>query len=168
LKPAFGVVVELLGLITVLASSSLIPAGAPFDLYVIVAEILATYLIHCPAHYAVGTVVGIRFRRIRVGRSTLARALPTSLSPIAKLLPILTLSVDRESMKHIPKSRVAAMYGAGAVASVSAAVAIALAVTPSGLWTSTLAWAVALAYLAFDLVFSPKSGDFARARAALV
>lgn len=168
MRPSAGVLVELLGLTILLLLSTLIPPGLSLGLYVIVAELLATYLVHCPAHYLVGTAVGIRFRRMHFGRTTLARALPPTVSPVAKLFPVLTILTDKDSLKSVSRRRIALMYQAGTVASVSAALVIALAATQSEPPVySSLAWIVALAYLAFDLVFSPKSGDLARARAAL-
>jgi hypothetical protein len=168
MRPATGVLVELLLLTILLSASALIPEGTAFGIYVIAAELLATYLVHCPAHYIVGTMVGIRFRRMRLGRTTLARALPPRLSPLAKLLPVLTLSTDKGTLRGVSKHKVALMYGAGTVASVSAALAIAFAATPRNLPTyAALAWLFGLGYLAFDLAFSPKSGDLSRARAVL-
>ncbi len=167
MKPALGVLAEAVVLALVLAASAVMPAGVPLGLYTLVSEFLATYLIHCPAHYVVGSMVGIRFRRMRVGSTTLARSLPQRFSAVAKLFPVLTLSTAKDSLKGVPKKRIALMYKAGFVASVSAALIIAAAATvvesPA---YALLAWALALAYLAFDLAFSPKSGDLARARAA--
>ncbi len=166
MRPSVGILTELVLLALVLLASALFPAGLSFGLYIVVAELLATYLIHCPAHYLVGSLVGIRFRRIRLGRTTLARALPPGLSSVARLFPVLTLSIAKESLQGVPRMRIALMYEAGTVASVSAALVIAVAalqIEPPAY--AALAWLAALAYLAFDLVFSPKSGDLARARA---
>jgi hypothetical protein len=166
MRPAVGVLIELVILSFVLAASAVVPAGLPFGVYVIVAEFLATYLVHCPAHYLVGTLAGIRFRKIRSSRSTLGRALPPRFTSIASFFPVLTLSTDRGTMRVISRSRRALMYEAGTVASVSAALVIsAVATFAEPLVYAALAWVVALAYLGFDIKFSPKSGDFARARA---
>ncbi len=168
MRPAPVIVAEVVLLAAVLASSALVPSGLPLGLYVVVVELLATYLVHCPTHYVVGRIVGIRFRRIRFGRTTLARALPESLSSIARLLPVLTLVTAKASLTHVPKGKLALMYEAGTVASVSVALAVAFAAAfaePPAY--AAFAWAAALAYLAFDWVFSPRSGDLARARAAL-
>ena len=167
MRPAVGVLMELVALSFVLAASAVLPAGLPFGVYVIVAEFLATYLVHCPAHYIVGTLAGIRFRKIRSSRSTLGRALPPRFTSIARFFPVLTLSTDRPSLQAVSRSRRALMYEAGTVASVSAALIIsAVATFAEPLVYAALAWVVAFAYLGFDIKFSPKSGDFARARAA--
>jgi hypothetical protein len=60
------------------------------------------------------------------------------------------------------------MYASGTVVSVASASTVAVASTPAERPTYfLLAWAVALAYLAFDVVFSPKSGNLKRARTVL-
>jgi hypothetical protein len=54
------------------------------------------------------------------------------------------------------------------VASTGSALVIATAASlVEPLTYELLAWLLALAYLAFDVVFSPKSGDLMRARTAL-
>ncbi len=168
MRPAPIITAEAISLAAVLLSSMLMPSGLPLGLYAVVAQLLATYLVHCPAHYLVGRAVGIRFRRVGFGRTTLARALPKSVSSFAKLFPILTLTVAKDSVIGVSKKNVALMYEAGTISSVSIAFAVAIVATlEESLMYASLAWAVALAYLAFDWVFSPKSGDLARARAAL-
>ena len=146
----------------------LIPSGLPFALYVIISELAATYLVHCPAHYIVGMAVGIRFRSIRLGRTTLARALPARYAGLARYIPILTLSTDKASLAKASKERAAAMYASGTVASVSSAFVIAgVATTAEAFLPAVIAWLVAIGYLLFDVVFSPKSGDIMKVRAAL-
>jgi hypothetical protein len=155
---------ELLALGAVIGVGYLIPYGAAFLIYVVAAELSATYLIHCPAHYVVGRAVGIRFSRIGLGRTTLSRALPPRFGRIAGLIPILTLTVDKATIANLSRSRASAMYMSGVIASSASAIVIAAAVTPGPLWTAIVAWLVALGYLLFDIMFSPKSGDVMRAR----
>jgi hypothetical protein len=165
LKPSLGVTAELFALLVLSWLSLLIPGGAIYALYVLIVEFLATYLVHCPAHYVVGTMLGIRFRAMRFGRTTLAEALPPRFSRVARLIPIITLATDRSSLSRAGGRRAAAMFSSGTVASVLAAFAVAASVTPSGsAYLVIAAWAVAIGYLAFDAVFSPRSGDISRAR----
>ena len=157
----------MLALAVVLGVIFLIPAGLVRVLYIMVAEFLATYLIHCPAHYVVGRLLGIRFASMRVGRTTLARALPPRLSGFAQLFPIFTLRTDKQSLANAGKDRASAMFASGTIASILSAFAVAAWVTPgSSLPLFVASWAVAVGYLTFDLVFSPRSGDLMRARAA--
>jgi hypothetical protein len=168
MRPVLGVLVEVAVLSSIMGGLLLIPSGLPFALYVIISELAATYLVHCPAHYIVGWVVGIRFRRIRLGRTTLARVLPARYAGLARLIPILTLSTDKVSLAKASKGRAATMYAAGTVASVSSAFIIAgVATTTEAFLPAAIAWLVAIGYLMFDVVFSPKSGDIMKARAAL-
>jgi hypothetical protein len=169
MKPLLGVLIEIAALAVLLALIPFVPMGLPLCLYVVIAELMATYLVHCPAHYLVGRIVGIRFRRIRLGKTTLANILPARLARLTRLFPVLTLSTVKSSLAGVSKKEVAMMYQAGTVASVCSALLIAAAATlvEPPLYAA-LAWAVALGYLIFDLVFSPKSGDLSRARAALL
>jgi hypothetical protein len=168
LKPSAGVLIELSALAAVLWLSFFIPKGLPFLLFVVVAESLSTYLVHCPAHYLVGGVVGIRFTEMKVGRTTLSRAIPSPLARFSRLLAVPTLVVDRQSLVSVPPRRRAAMYASGTVASVASAFVVAALATPSvPILTSAVAWVVAIGYLAFDAVFSPRTGDLGRAKRAL-
>ena len=168
MRPAMGVLAELVVLAVVLGLGTFVPAGLPFALYVVIAQFVATYLVHCPAHYLVGAALGIRFRGMRIGRTTLARVLPGRLGGIARLVPVLSLSTQRDSLVNVSKRRAAAMYASGTVASVSSAIAIAIVATSAEpLAYEALAWAVAVGYLLFDTLFSPRSGDLMRARLSL-
>jgi len=168
MRPGLGIMVEVAVLSTIIGGVRLIPSGLPLALYIIIAELAATYLVHCPAHYIVGRAVGIRFRKIRFGRTTLARVLPARFAGLARLVPILTLSTDKASLARASKGRAAAMYAAGTVASVSSALVIAAAATATeALLPAAVAWLAAVGYLVFDVVFSPRSGDIMKARAAL-
>ena len=60
------------------------------------------------------------------------------------------------------------MYAAGAVASMGSALLIAVAATlAEPVPYSVPAWAIALGYLLFDILFSPRSGDLMRSKRAL-
>ena len=168
MRPFYGVSAEVALLGGFLALAPAVPGGLVFALYVVAAELLATYLLHCPAHYLVGAALGLRFQRMSIGRTTLARVLPGRVASLARLLPVLTLSTDKSSLAVSSRRRVAAMYASGTVASVLSALAIAItAVCLEPSEYSVPALIVALAYLAFDSAFSPRSGDLMRARRAL-
>ncbi len=167
MRPVLGVSLEVAVLTLAMMIAPWVPAGLVYVLYVLIAEFLATYLIHCPAHYVVGRLVGLRFSNIRLGRTTLVNALPARFKPLARFLPILTLSTDKASLTSVSKSRIRAMYLSGTIASSGSALVIAAAVTYSGApLAATLSWVLAAGYFIFDLVFSPRSGDVMRARAA--
>ncbi|HKT22355.1 MAG TPA: hypothetical protein VJR06_07100 [Nitrososphaerales archaeon] len=168
MRPAGGVAAELLALSAVLFSGQLLRPGLEFAAYLLLAEALSTYLTHCPAHYFVGKVLGISFSSISIGKTSLARVLPARLAGSLRRLPVLTLATKKASLASVSRRRVAAMYASGTAASTGSAFVIAAAATAAEPWPySGIAWAVALAYLAFDLVFSPRSGDIFRARRAL-
>jgi len=167
LRPVFGVVLELALLAAAALAGLAVPRGPAFALYIVVLELASTYLVHCPAHYLVGSAAGIRFARIVPGRTALARVLPPGAARLAKYLPVLTLVTEKASLAKAGMRRVGWMYASGTVASVGAGLGVAaVAVSSEPLPYAAVALAVALAYLAFDAVFSPKGGDFARARKA--
>ncbi|MDG6918132.1 MAG: hypothetical protein JRN62_01635 [Nitrososphaerota archaeon] len=168
MRPFPGVVAEVVALSVVLASARAVPAGPPFAVYIIVAQLLSTYLIHCPAHYLLGNFAGIRFGEIRFRRTSLARAFPTKARRFVGLLPTLSLSTEKPSMAQASRRGIAAMYAAGAVASMGSALLIAVAATlAEPVPYSVPAWAIALGYLLFDILFSPRSGDLMRSKRAL-
>ncbi len=168
MKPLPGVAAEVVALSVMLASASAVPAGPSFAVYIIVMQLLSTYLIHCPTHYLLGTFAGIRFRDIRFRRTSLARAFPTRARRFVGLLPTLTLSTAKPSMARASRRGIAAMYAAGAVASMGSALLLAVAATlAEPVPYSAPAWAIALGYLLFDIVFSSRSGDLMRSKKAL-
>jgi len=167
MRPVLGVSLELAALALVFSLAPAVPGGVVFAVYVLFAEFAATFLIHCPAHYAVGMALGVRFTEMRAGRTTLARALPPRLGRFAGLMPILTLRTDRTSLARASRAKASAMFASGTVASTSVAFLIAGGSTlVQPLPYASLAWALALLYLAFDLRFSPRGGDLKRAKAA--
>ncbi len=168
MRPLYGVSAELAVLAAFLGLAPAMPSGLPFAVYVLVAEVMSTYLLHCPAHYIVGGALGIRFRHMGIGRTTLARILPGRAARLARLMPVLTLWTEKASLAAASKRRAAAMYASGTIASVSSALAIAIVASLfQQAEYSALAWTLAAAYLAFDGVFSPRGGDLERARRVL-
>ncbi|HEV2226806.1 MAG TPA: hypothetical protein VGR56_08395 [Nitrososphaerales archaeon] len=168
MRPFLGVSVEVAIFAGIAAGGSLVPPGPLFAIYVLVALGAGTYLVHCPAHYIVGRSLGISFRSIRLGRTTLARALPPRFSGLARLVPILTLSTEKASLAKASKGRAAAMYASGTIASVCSAFIIAgVATLSEASFPAAVAWLAAIGYLLFDVAFSPRTGDISRARAAL-
>ncbi len=169
MRPVFGVALELVGLAVVVSVAWVSANWYPFSILVLLlAQALTTILIHCPAHYIVGRALGIRFKAIRLGRTSASRVLPASLKRIGSLLVVFTLSVDPDSKKRASPMSLRAMYLAGVVGSVGSAITFAYAVSQAGdLATGTVTWVFAIAYLASDVLFSPRAGDLMRARAAM-
>jgi hypothetical protein len=166
LRASSGVLAELVAAAAVLWIASTSPNLGPLGALVfLAAEGAITFLVHCPAHFFVGAVSGIRFSKMKVSRSTLASALPGRLKPLGRMLPILTLVIDRDSRASATPGRLRATYAAGALASMGSALLLAAYATLNlGSLSASAAWVFALAYTASDLVASPRTGDFARAR----
>lgn len=145
----------------------LFPPGLS-GVYLIIVQLISTFLVHCPSHYLVGLATGIGFRDMRLGRTALSKVLPEGLSRVARFVPIITLVTDKETVARAPNVGAAAMYVSGTVASVASAVIFAIVAT--ALWSpivAAIAWAVSIIYIIFDAYFSPKSGDLSRARRIL-
>jgi hypothetical protein len=168
MRPLYGISLEVGAFLLLTLLTLAVPGGLVFGIYVVMLELASTYLLHCPGHYLVGTALGIRFTRLRLGRTTLARVLPPRAAGLAKAFPILSLSTDKKTLAAASKYGASAMYASGTVASVASALVIAAVSTfAEPFASSAVAWLVAIGYLVFDVVFSPKSGDLMRARAAL-
>jgi hypothetical protein len=166
MRPLVGVLGELLLLSALVASLFTVRVSvlATAFLFLIV-QVLSGFLIHCPAHYVVGRLLGIRFREIRLGRTTMAKALPPALRRLASFVPVLSLFVYRKTLREAGASRAKAMYLSGVTASIVSEFAFAAAATFCGNFPATLlTWAYALGHLVSDLALSPKSGDVMRAR----
>ncbi|MDV3293931.1 MAG: hypothetical protein LYZ70_06640 [Nitrososphaerales archaeon] len=169
MKPVFGVFLELTALMILFAVVLRVVIPLPFTIvFILVAQALATVLIHCPAHYLVGRFLGISFRTIKLGPSTLSRVLPPSMRRVGHILVVPSLYVDARSKRTAAPDRLRAMYMAGIVGSVGAGIMFALLVSLTGSFlASLLTWLFALGYLVSDLILSPRSGDLLRAKAAM-
>lgn len=123
---------------------------------------------HGLAHFLVGRMVGIRFRYYFLGKSGVARLHLPLISRVAAALPVLTLKVDRSSLSSVNRGRRAVMFASGAMASMLLPL-IPVVVSFGELPVTQSVLLVLLAGLnvAFDLYYSPKAGDMARARSAL-
>jgi hypothetical protein len=154
----------------VLATAWALSSWYPLSvLILLLAQATTTILIHCPAHYIVGRAVGIRFRAMRLGRTTAVRLLPKSMKRLGSLIVVFTLAVEPASKRGSAPSRLRAMYLAGVTASVGSAVTLAYVASLGGnLLAGAVTWTFALAYLASDVFFSPRAGDLMRARAAMM
>lgn len=165
MRPLAGILLESAALVLALSISFAIGPGLERLLYLLVAQLLTTYLIHCPAHYVVGTLVGIRFRSIRLGRTTMVRALPAPLRSLGRLLPVPTLATEKGSLARVSRPRAKAMYLSGVAASSGSAFVFAAAVILSDPWPSAVvAWVVAAGYLLSNVAFSPQAGDVMKVR----
>ncbi|MDV3277938.1 MAG: hypothetical protein LYZ69_05665 [Nitrososphaerales archaeon] len=166
MRPALGVVLELVALTAVVGFVGSFPVeGMVGVILLLLAQAATTFLIHCPAHFVVGSLLGMKFRRISLGQTTIMSALPSSLKPLGRLLPIPYLSVNRVSIKRASPRRLKVMYLSGVVASVGSGLAFAAFVTLKGnSLASIVTWIFAIAYLSSDAVGSPKTGDVMRAR----
>lgn len=117
--------------------------------------ILLWYFPHCPAHYIVGRLVGIRFSHYFLTRSSIGK-----LGGIFEKLALPTLGIKVKEWGHSGRWARFFMFSAGVLASMSLPLIPAMTLYLEGqAWLLTLA----LLNIGFDLYFSPKVGDFRKA-----
>lgn len=122
---------------------------------------------HGLAHYIVGRLVGIRFQYYYLGRSSVYKLKLPFAHAIASRSVVLTLKVDQRSLRSVGPGSRAVMFSSGAVASMILpffAAAASLGRLPMNL--SLILVLLSIANFAFDLYYSPKAGDFSRAKSA--
>jgi hypothetical protein len=137
----------------------------PRPLAFLLAQGVILYLVHCPSHYIVGRIVGIKFTGLVVGRSALKRSSSRVVRLIGERAVTPVLVVDRASLARVSPLQRKAMFYSGVTASTAAPFLVALFASLSGDPVSILATlAVAIGYLAFNIVYSPTTGDVHRAR----
>jgi hypothetical protein len=118
---------------------------------------------HCLAHFVVGTTVGIRFSNYSTGRSSIAKQHMPVISAVASKAPLLTLNIDKASLRGSSKGRRAVMFASGAAASMIFPFFVAVASLshlPS--YLSLVLFVLSTMNLVLDLYYSPKAGDLSR------
>lgn len=118
---------------------------------------------HCPAHYLVGRLCGIRFTHYVIAPSALSR----SGLPAARLLLLPGLRVYKPSLRGAGCVCVAAMYSSGAVSSMSLPWLPVLTLAYGGAQDWVVLALLQALNVAFTLYASPRWGDLRRARLAL-
>lgn len=161
---------QIIGLI--LASAVLIAAASltpPLSyLLALVSWVLYWFASHCLAHYIVGTLLGIRFSHYFIGLSNLYR-LNIGLPQQLKLM-LFTLGIKTEGGSFYtasPRAK-AAMYAAGAVASIAVPFTTPFYLIYKGVFNEGLLFLLlSLLNTSFSLYFSFKAGDLWKAKRAL-
>ena len=163
-----GNVIEVVGIIAALSFLLLAPllrnVLLGFLLYLIALSFLI-FFPHCLAHYVVGRLTGIRFDYYCLGKSGIGKLKLPFVRPVGGKLPVLTLKVNRGSIHSGSRLRASAMFSAGAAASmVLPFLAAAASIGQLPLTLSLILILIAAGNLLFDLYYSPRAGDLARAR----
>lgn len=133
----------------------------------LVAWVCLLFFPHSLAHYAVGKLVGVRFRYYSFGKSSVYKLRIPLLSIIASRSPVFTLRVDRGSLQSLSRGGRIAMFSSGAVASMVLPFLVAFAsFRDLPMVFSIFLLLLSAANLVFDSYFSPKAGDVSRAISA--
>src|SRR5712692_3578754 len=137
----------------------------PGPLGLLLAQGITLYAVHCPSHYVVGRIVGIRFSGLVVGRSALRKSTSRVIRLIGERAVTPVLIVDRGSLARVSLLRRKAMFYSGVTASTTAPFLVAVYASLRGDPISTLATLiVSIGYLTFNVFYSPRTGDVYRAK----
>src|SRR5437016_8313818 len=85
----------------------------PGPLALLLAQGIILYAVHCPSHYVVGRMVGIRFSGLVVGRSALRKSTSRVVRLIGERAVTPVLIVDRGSFARVSPLRRKAMFYSG-------------------------------------------------------
>jgi hypothetical protein len=138
-------------------------------LLMIVAWILIYISSHAIAHWAVGRLVGIRFRGYGIRGTDHPENYPPGLRQLMSWAPFFTVLTDPSSMRHVKPLARALMFGAGETATTICTLAAAGYAWESGIPGGRLVFIVTVVW---DIVATigtavmPR-GDYAKARRAL-
>jgi len=167
---AVGNLVEIAGILFALYLIVMAPEVTVVPLKLIlylVAWVFLLFFSHSLTHYAVGRLVGVRFRYYSFGKSSVYRLRIPFLSMIASRAPVLTLKVDQGSLQLVGRGGRIAMFSSGAIASMVFPFFVAFAsFRDLPMVFSVFLFLLSAANLLFDCYFSPKAGDISRAISA--
>ena len=167
---AVGNLVEIAGILFALYLIVIIPEAALVLLKLIlylVAWACLLFFPHSLTHYAVGRLVGVKFRYYSIGKPSVYRLRIPFLSTVASKSPVLTLKVDRGSLQAVSRAGRIAMFSSGAVASMVFPFFVAFAsFRELPLVFTVFLLLLSAANLLFDSYYSPKAGDISRAISA--
>ena len=119
---------------------------------------------HCPVHYIVGRLCGVRFTHYVLAPSALERMDVPLVSRIAKTSVLPGLRIDRKSLHGVGRRCIYFTLTSGAIASMAVpwTVTLVQAIGGDPLWIVT---AILQAFrVLFTLRYSPRGGDLYRAR----
>jgi hypothetical protein len=169
MKAEVGVSIELVSCAAILATALSVPQPFPLSLLaLLIAQVSASVLLHCPAHFLVGSAVGIRFEKLDLRPTTMARSLPAAIRPLASLAVVPSLRTEKGSLRNVAPRHAWAMFMSGVVVSNAAVLLLAAwSLVSSAALVSGVAWLFAVVYLLSDIALSPRSGDVMRARASM-
>lgn len=161
-----GNAVEILGVLVAISLIVVAPdvngALVRFLLY-LVSWLCLVFFPHCLMHFIVGRLVGVRFSNYEIGKPSISKLRLPVVSAVAVVFPLLTLRIDRRSLKSVSNGDRAVTFASGALASMI----LPFLVPVTALGRLPVAWilvllVLSLANVCFDLYYSPKAGDLSR------
>jgi hypothetical protein len=130
----------------------------------LVAWVCFLFFPHSLTHYLVGTLVGVRFRYYSLGKSSVYKLGIPFLSMVASRSTVLTLRVNGSSLHSVSRGERIAMFSSGAIVSMALPFLVALfSLRDLPMVLTVFLLLLSTANVVFDLYFSPRAGDIARA-----
>ena len=127
------------------------------------------YFPHCLLHYVIGKLFKINFLYFRIAPSNLIKSSPNLyFTKLIKIFPVLGLSVDKNGLSSINYIHLILMYSSGVIGSMLFPLIISIYAFITLLFPYYLPHIFfSLSNIVITLFFSPKFGDFYRARLVL-
>ena len=166
---AIQVVGLLLGFGLVYGAAHLVP-NAPGRLPVLLTGWYLVYVCcHASAHWAIGRLVGIRFRGFGLRGSDHPQDYPPGLRQLMQVLPTFTALTDRQSMRSASRRARAAMFAAGETSTAICSILIGWYAWVSGIPGGSVFFTVMVVFniVATIVTSLVPRGDYAKARRAL-
>jgi hypothetical protein len=158
--------IEVLGIIAgiylLMAGSDINTVPLRFLIYLL-SWVCLVFFPHCLAHFAVGRLVGVRFTHYLLGKSSITKLRLPVITAVSSVIPLLTLKIDRGSLRSVGPGARAVMFASGAIVSMVLPflpVVVSVGRLPA-IWSVCLLL-LSIANICFDLYYSPRAGDLSR------
>jgi hypothetical protein len=129
------------------------------------------YFTHCLTHYIVGYILKIKFKYYFIGAANFVSYLSKKDEQfnILKKLPVLGIKIDIQSLIQVKPIYRMIMFQSGAIASMIFPLIVPIySMKNSSFLISIFFFIISIMNIAFDLYYSPKTGDFKKAKKWLI
>lgn len=129
------------------------------------------YFTHCLTHYIVGYILKIKFKYYFIGEANFVSHLSKKddQNNILKKLPVLGVKIDRQSLIQVKPIYRMIMFQSGALASMIFPLIVPIySMKNSSILISIPFFIISIMNIAFDMYYSPKIGDFKKAKKWLI
>jgi hypothetical protein len=158
--------IEVLGIVVgvylLVASSDINIIPLRFLIYLL-SWVCLFFFPHCIAHFVVGRLVGVRFTHYVLGKSSMSKLRLPVISTFASAIPLLTLKIDRGSLRSVGPGARAVMFASSAVVSmILPFLAAVISIGRLLLNWSVVLFLISVANVCFDLCYGSRVGGLSR------